>query len=142
VNIEPFYAAALGGTLGPIKRWGDMPDAQGMSAEHSARVMHVHFTAPGMSFMASDGEDLAQGTSRRVVLSLGCDTVEDGARVVAALADGGTVDDAYERKFWGQHFGMLYDRFGIIWMVTVLRQAQHDKGSLSMTVMTMGISGW
>jgi uncharacterized glyoxalase superfamily protein PhnB len=103
VNIEPFYAAALGGTLGPIKRWGDMPGAQGMSAEHAARVMHVHVTAPRISFMASDGEDLAQGTSRRVVLSLGCDTVED---------------DAYERKFWGQHFGMLYDRFGIIWMVT------------------------
>ena len=115
-----FYAAVLGGTLGPIKRWGDMPGAHGMTAEQNARVMHVHFNfgTAGFSFMASDGEDLAQGTSKRVVLSLGCETVEEGARVFAALAEGGTIDDEYERKFWGQHFGMLYDRFGIIWMVT------------------------
>ena len=35
------------------------------------------------------------------------------------LADGGAVTVPLEKAPWGDHFGMLTDRFGIGWMVNI-----------------------
>jgi PhnB protein len=37
----------------------------------------------------------------------------------AALADGGTATQPVDKTFWSDAFGMLTDRFGVNWMVTL-----------------------
>jgi PhnB protein len=83
--------------------------------------MHTSFKAPGVAFMASDamrGELAPPGTATpRVRLSIASADAAEGERVFAALAEGGTVTLPYQKQFWGAHFGMVTDRFGIDWMV-------------------------
>jgi len=45
--------------------------------------------------------------------------VADARRVFDALAAGGRVTMPMEKTFWAEAFGMLVDRFGTAWMVSV-----------------------
>lgn len=53
----------------------------------------------------------------RASLSLATSDRDEGARVFAALAEGGTVTMPFAKQFWGADFGSLVDRYGIAWMV-------------------------
>ena len=53
-------------------------------------------------------------------LSLSVPTVAEANRAFAALADGGQVRMPLTKTFWSPCFGMLTDRFGIGWMVSVV----------------------
>ena len=35
----------------------------------------------------------------------------------AALSDGGTVTVPFERQMWGDDYGQVRDRFGVVWHV-------------------------
>jgi PhnB protein len=68
--------------------------------------------------MASDGcsEGLNfQGFS----LSLSLPNQAEAQRAFAALADGGQVRMPLAKTFWSPCFGMVADRFGVGWMVSV-----------------------
>ena len=68
--------------------------------------------------MASDGcsEGLNfQGFS----LSLSLPNQAEAQRAFAALADGGQVRMLLAKTFWSPCFGMVADRFGVGWMVSV-----------------------
>ena len=113
-----FYSGALGGKISDLNRFADSPMAQGMPPEHRNRIMHATFEAPGLTFMASDGDGIEAGQeARRVALSLATMDSDEGARVFEALGAGGAVTMPYAKQFWGASFGMLVDRFGIRWMV-------------------------
>ncbi len=40
-------------------------------------------------------------------------------RVFDALAQGGKIEMPLEKTFWSPKFGMITDRFGVGWMVSV-----------------------
>lgn len=68
--------------------------------------------------MASDsplGRPVHQGDNFAV--SLGCEGLEEIKRVFAALSENGAVTMPLADQFWGAHFGMLKDQFGIHWML-------------------------
>jgi PhnB protein len=80
--------------------------------------MHATFHIGGTTLMASDGcEENAhfEGFS----LSLALPTEAEVNRAFAALADGGKVGMPLTKTFWSPRFGMVTDRFGVGWMVTV-----------------------
>jgi hypothetical protein len=52
-------------------------------------------------------------------LSLAVATESESDRAFAALAEGGQVQMPLTKTFWSARFGMLIDRFGIGWMVSV-----------------------
>jgi PhnB protein len=69
--------------------------------------------------MASDGCEEGQkfdGFS----LSLAVPTEAEANRAFAALSEGGQVKMPLAKTFWSPCFGMLTDRFGIGWMVSVV----------------------
>ena len=111
-----FYAGALNGTL----RMMTYAEGPNPPVEGGARVMHAHLAAPnGVVLMASDpmpGQVLVEG--KNFCLSLFCDSREEEERLFVALSDGGQVRQPLQDTFWGAHFGMLYDRFGITWMLS------------------------
>ena len=114
-----FYQRALGGTY-EVTLIRDSPMREHLPPERHAAVMHASFTAPGVSFMASDGRDQKKidPDEGNISLSLGADDAAEGDRVFAALANGGTVVMPLEDASWGARFGIVHDRFGIEWMVT------------------------
>ena len=68
--------------------------------------------------MASDGCGEATGFGG-FSLSLAVQTETEADRAFAALADGGEVRMPLAKTFWSPRFGMLTDRFGLGWMVSV-----------------------
>ena len=54
---------------------------------------------------------------------LGADTGEDAERIFAAFADGGDVKMPLQSTFWSPAFGVVVDRFGTPWEITVAASA-------------------
>ena len=108
-----FYAKALGGEIKDLNRFEGSP-AEGMSADKN-KVMHAHFAAKGVFFMASDGNESA-AAGGMVHLSLNFEQAGEIDTVFTALSEGATVTMPLQDTFWGARFGMLQDRFGVNWM--------------------------
>jgi PhnB protein len=67
--------------------------------------------------MASDtSRPLEEGS--RISISV-APSAADGERIFNGLADGGKIEMPLQDVFWGGKFGMLTDRFGIDWLVSV-----------------------
>jgi len=113
-----FYQAAFGGSY-EIMTVGDSPMRDQSPPETHAAVMHATFTAPGITFMASDGRERGpiDPEAGNVSLSLTVDADADGDRIYTALADGGTSVMPFGDAPWGGKFGMLQDRFGNEWLI-------------------------
>ena len=111
-----FYAPIFGGTYNVMK-FSDGPNNCNMPPESVNDIMHAEFNAPGVSFMANDGMDRHVQAAGSITLALNGTDVEKGKRIFEALSEGGTVIAPLEPQFWGAHFGLVTDRFGVAWMV-------------------------
>ena len=114
-----FYAAALGGTLSVMTFRDSGMDVDG--------VMHAALETPaGFHLFASDtAEGMGEfrpGTN--VQVSLSGDEPDALRGYWQALGDGGQVTIPLERQMWGDEYGMLVDRFGILWHVNIAVAAQ------------------
>ena len=116
-----FYREALGAQLDFLMRYHESPDPvpEGMLAPgFENKVMHATIRVGKACFMASDGcDDKARFDGFRI--SLGLPDEAAAGRAFAALTEGGTVDMPLMKTFWSPCFGMVTDRFGLGWMVTV-----------------------
>jgi PhnB protein len=116
-----FYRTALGAQVDVLMHFKDSPDPQppGMlPAGFENKVMHAAFRVGGTTIMASDG--CSEGsTFEGFSLSLALGTEAEAEKAFAALANAGQVRMPLTKTFWSPRFGMLTDRFGIGWMVTV-----------------------
>jgi PhnB protein len=115
-----FYKGVFGGTY-EMMRVKDSPVAEHMPPNSGNTVMHASFTANGVSFFASDGREqkAIDPDAGNISLALSSTDAAEGERVFKALAGGGKVTMPIDKAFWGGRFGMLVDRFGIEWMITL-----------------------
>ena len=118
------YQAILGGDL-TISTFGDFP-GMGVPDDELGGVMHGQLTTPGgLVLMASDtpshmGYVAPSGAS--ISVSLSGDDEAELEGYWNGLADGGTVVMPFETPPWGGRFGMLKDRFGVDWMISLNAQ--------------------
>jgi PhnB protein len=68
--------------------------------------------------MASDGCGETQSFSG-FSLSIAVGTEAEAERIFRALSEGGNVTMPLTKTFWSPKFGMLTDKFGVGWMVSV-----------------------
>jgi PhnB protein len=118
-----FYKKALGAEVAMLMRFKDSPEphAPGMLPPGSEnKVMHVSFRVGDTTVMASDGFCKGQTDFQGLSLSLTVSNEAEADRVFAALAEGGQVQMPLGKTFWSPRFGMVSDRFGLGWMVTVM----------------------
>ena len=83
------------------------------------KVMHASLRIGDTIVMASDGLCRGKPDFQGFSLSLALATAEEADRAFARLSDGGQVRMPLAKTFWSPRFGMLVDRFGVSWMVTV-----------------------
>ena len=101
-----------------FSKLGDIPQDMQNS------VMHAEFKSDGLFFMATDGQ--AAGSfilGNNMHLNLQVDSVEEQNVLFEKLSEGGTVTMPLQQTFWDARFGMLTDRFGIQWMLNVMKNA-------------------
>ena len=116
-----FYRTALGAEIEMLMRYDEGPEPPppgALQAGFEKKVMHATFRVRGVPLMASDGRD-DQSKSVGLHLALSVPTEADARQAFDALAAGGTVEMPLGKTFWSPCFGMVTDRFGLGWMVTV-----------------------
>jgi PhnB protein len=124
-----FYAVAMDGQIKNMMRFGDMPPGEGgnpLSDADKSKVMHSHFEAEGIRFMASDS-GMGVGTSYgsgQVHLSINFEDERKMEKMFNALSEGGKVTMPLQDTFWGARFGMLTDKYGMNWMFNHDKQQQ------------------
>lgn len=117
-----FYRTAIDAEVDMLMRYKESPDPTppGMVAEgFENKVMHASFRVGQTTLMASDGCSAEDANFHGFRLSFAAATEADAGRAFAALSDGGSVQMPLTQTFWSPCFGMLTDRFGLGWMITV-----------------------
>ena len=117
-----FYRKALGAEVEMMMRFKDSPDPMppGMLAPgFENKVMHAALRIGGAVLMASDGMAAGEPDFKGFSLSIAAPDAAGVDRLFAALAEGGRVQMPLGKTFWSPHFGMVTDRFGVGWMVSV-----------------------
>ena len=114
-----FYRTAIGATDVHLIRFHEAPPGASMPGAQPDQVMHASFRIGDSTILASDGP--GHGSSRFEGFSLSINAASDGEakRLFDALAQGGQVRMPLARTFWTSSFGMLVDKFGVGWMVSV-----------------------
>lgn len=111
VGAKTLFRAAYKDAPQPMPK-GSIPDGW------EEKVMHATLDVRGCAIMVSDGNKKG-GSFEGFHLSLSTSTPEEADKAFAALSDGGRVTLPIGKTFWSPRFGMLVDRFGVGWMVTV-----------------------
>lgn len=116
-----FYKTAVGAEVEMLMRHkdGPMPPPGRLPEGCEQKIMHASFRVGDSSVMASDGMCDGKSIFNGFSLSIALASEADVRAVFAKLSDGGNIQMPVEKTFWSPAFGMLIDRFGVSWMVTV-----------------------
>lgn len=115
-----FYRNTLGAEVQMLTRFKENPEPQhGLPDCFEDKVMHASFKVGQSVLLASDGRCEGPSSFDGFSLSIVVPDEAEADRVFNALAEGGLVTMPLEKTFWAPKFGMLVDRFGVGWMVSV-----------------------
>ena len=114
-----FYHSAVGAEVEMLSHFKDAPEPGMTQPGMENKVMHASFRIGETILMASDGRCDGQPRFEGFSLSIIVPDEEKAETVFNALADGGEITMPLEKTFWAPKFGMLEDRFGVGWMVSV-----------------------
>jgi PhnB protein len=112
-----FYRAAVGAEVTMLMRYKDSPDPTSHGAEE--KVMHASLRIGATTVLVSDGRCSGQLSFQGFALSLTVPDDAEAERLFAGLGDGGQVQMPLTKTFFSPKFGMVADRFGVLWMIYV-----------------------
>ena len=117
-----FYRKALGAVVQFTMRYKESPEPlqPGMVPPgFENKIMHTSFRVGQTTVMASDSCSAEKASFQGFSLALSVRSEAEADRAFAALADGGQVRMPLTKTFWSPRFGMVVDRFGVGWMISV-----------------------
>ena len=115
-----FYADVFAGTNLQTMRYADGPEAPPAWKE-SPRIMHGQITIGDGTLMASDFPPGTDGDPQKgfsVMQALA--DVPTAKAAFTRLADGGGIIDDFKETFFSPGFGMVQDKFGTHWIISVV----------------------
>jgi len=122
-EVFAFYRSVFGGELSAVVRFKDMPmEGVKIPKEDENKIMHIALPlGKDDVLMASDtleslGMKLNPGNN--VYLSAHAENKAEADRIFGALSAGGAVEMPLADQPWGDYYGILKDKFGVLWMVT------------------------
>jgi PhnB protein len=114
-----FYKKAVGAEVTTLLRFKDAPDKSMISPGSENKVMHSSFRIGDTVMNASDGRCTGKTDFEGINLSLHTKNADEAAKMFKNLSEGGQVQMPLAKTFFSESFGMLADRFGVMWMVLV-----------------------
>ena len=117
-----FYRKAVGAEVQMLMRFKESPEPAGLPDCFADKVMHASVRIGATTLMASDGRCEGPANFEGFSLSITVPDEVEAERVFAALGEGGLVTMPLTKTFWAPKFGMLQDRFGLGWMVSVMHK--------------------
>ncbi len=117
-----FYQKVFGAELEMLMRYKDSPDPcpEGMIPPGAeGKVMHMSLKIGDAIVLGSDGHCSGKPDFQGFALTYVAKDPADADRVFAALSEGGAVRMPLGKTFFSPRFGMVADRFGVLWNVIV-----------------------
>ncbi|MFO1463255.1 MAG: VOC family protein [bacterium] len=114
-----FYRKALGAEVEMLMRYKENPDPSRNPPGSAEKIMHASLRIGSSRVMASDGNCTGKPSFQGFSLSVSAANEAEADRLFAALAEGGQVQMPLAKTFFSPRFGMVADRFGVLWMVIV-----------------------
>lgn len=120
-EVFEFYQSVFGGEFLTVMRFKEAPPEVGFPESEAEKIMHMALPiGPKAVLMGSDVPD-AMGpttTGNNFSISIDTDSHDEASRLFEGLSVGGQVMMPFDKAFWGGHFGMFTDKFGVQWMVS------------------------
>jgi PhnB protein len=116
-----FYAKVFKAEIGNLMTYGDAPPSPGYTMPESDRdrIMYAGLPIGGMVVMFSDaptGSGFIEGNN--ICPTIGTDDKDEITRLYNELKEGGEVYMELGATFFSEWFGMVRDKFGVIWQIS------------------------
>ncbi len=123
-----FYAKVFQSEVQNIMTYGQMPPDPNFPIPDADKENIVYSSVPifGCNVIFCDvpsNMPLTKGDN--ISPTLGTDDKEEIRRIFAELSEGGEVLMPLDKTFWSEFYGMLQDKYGVIW------QLSHDSGEMA-----------
>ena len=115
-----FYAKVFKSTVNNLMTYGDAPsDPNHPIAESDRdRIMYAGVPIGGMVVMFMDYPSGSQFTKgNNIVPTVSMDDKEEVTRIFNELKDGGEVQMDLQQTFYSEWYGMVEDKYGVIWHI-------------------------
>ena len=115
-----FYKKAVGAEVQMLMRYTDCPEKPqpGMVPPGSEnKIMHASFKVGDTQVMASDGHCAGKPSFQGFGLSINAANDAEAEKLFNAVGKGGQVQAPLSKTFFASKFGMVTDKFGVLWMV-------------------------
>jgi PhnB protein len=115
-----FYSSAIGAQTQMLMRYKDCPDPQakaGCKPGTEDKVMHANVKIRDTEVLMADGHCGGNPKFEGFGLALQAKDNEDAEKLFAALSEGGKPLMPMSETFFAHRFGMVTDKFGVMWMV-------------------------
>jgi PhnB protein len=112
-----FYEAAFRQKVTQVMTYGENPE--GSTPQDKDRIIYASLPAFGQNMMFCDcpsGQKYVKGNNIMLTIGLGDD--EELKRIFTALSEGGAVYMPLGKTFFSELFGMVCDKFGVIWQLS------------------------
>jgi PhnB protein len=120
------YRRALGAEVTALVRFKDNPGTLAPAGADD-KVMHASLRLGETTVLASDGQSRGGPNFQGFSLSLTAADDGEAKRLFTALSAGGRVQVPLGSTPFASRFGMVADRFGVLWTVVARAQDTHDK---------------
>lgn len=115
-----FYAKAFNSEVKNLMTYGEAPPEDGMSMPEADKnkVMYADIQIGGLNVMFMDmptGMPLTIGNNVQPTISTS--DKDEVKRIFEALKEGGQVNAELEKTFFSDLYGMITDKFGVIWQI-------------------------
>jgi len=116
-----FYRRTLGATVNMMLRYKESPEPPppGCEPPDKEKIMHAQIQIGETMVLMSDGRCNGKPSFQGFALSHTVGSPAEADKAFNALAEGGQVMQPLAKTFFSPSFGMLTDRFGVMWMVYV-----------------------
>ena len=117
-----FYGRVFNTSPGHIVTYGESPTDLNhpLPEGYSDKIMNTEMDIAGIKVMFSDGFPGWEAiTGNHVTLAVNTKDILEANRIFDGLQEGGTVHMSLGKTFFSEAFGMLTDKFGVLWHIGV-----------------------
>ena len=111
-----FYGEAIGAKASVLTRYRDNPGIP-VAAGSEDKVLHAEIKIGDAIILASDADSSGELDFRGFSLTLTAERSAEAEALFTALSDGGAIQVPISPTSFASRFGMVSDRFGVLWTV-------------------------
>lgn len=114
-----FYEKTFGSKIQMSMTFGEAPAGAPVPPDAKNLIMHMSMPVGSMILMGCDAPPGGAEELSGFQISVDSNDQAEVKRWFASLSEGGSVQMPLAPTFWSPLFGMLKDRFGVGWMVSI-----------------------